>query len=85
MPDAFDLAKRVRDVAEETMRQAESLRLRAERARKAEGVVSSAASEMFANAREREADGSFLRDLADSIESHGAFMPGLNEIAKDCA
>lgn len=80
MPDAFDLAKRIRDVSEETHRQAESLRRRAEQTR-SEGIV----GEMLDNARERERDAEFLRDLADSIERHSGELAAsfVDEIARD--
>ena len=78
MPDCRDLVKRIRDVAEETDRQAESLERRIEKAKNAD-----LADEMDFNARERRRDAEFLRDLGDSIDRHGDGHPLVDEIARD--
>lgn len=72
MPDVLDLVKRIRDVSEETDRQAESLELRADRiedrAIKTENPTPAAAADMRGTARERRRDAQLLRDLADAFD-----------------
>lgn len=87
MPDTLDLVRRIRDVAEETLRQAESLRQRAD-SKEAKAVDENAPTpaivrEMRFNAADRKLDGEFLRDLADSIDRHGDGHALLEEIARD--
>jgi hypothetical protein len=87
MPDVVDLVKRVRDVSEETDRQAESLERRAtqreDEAIRGENPTPSVVHDMRQNARERRADAQFLRDLAFSIEGLPMHEAAFYELAVD--
>lgn len=87
MPQGRDLVRRIRDVGEETLRQAESLRARADQ-KEADAIEGNAPTpsivrEMRFNAADRKLDGEFLRDLADSIDRHGDGAALIDEIARD--